>query len=115
MLAASVLNPEKIFQSISGVFPVAISTIIVSPTARPNPIIQAEKIPDAATGITIRTAVCHGVAPAPSEAVRSVIGTAWSASSEIVKIIGITAKPMMIATTKVLRGLNDPNTESRGS
>ena len=67
-----------------GVFPVAMTTIIVSPAARPRPIITAEKIPLAATGKTTRTAVCHGVATAPSDADRSESGTALIASSLIV-------------------------------
>jgi len=36
-----------------GVFPVAITTIIVSPTARPNPTIRAEKMPAEAVGSTM--------------------------------------------------------------
>jgi GTP cyclohydrolase III len=35
----------------------------------------AEKIPLAAVGRTIRTAVCHGVAPAPRDASRRCSGT----------------------------------------
>ena len=52
-----------LFLSIIGVLPVAISTIIVSPTARPMPIIRAEKIPGLAVGITTPTSVCQEVAP----------------------------------------------------
>ena len=54
MLADSVLMPSSGLQSISGVLPVAISTIIVSPTARPKPIITAAKIPGLAEGSTTR-------------------------------------------------------------
>ncbi len=50
-----------------GVLPVAISTIMVSPTARPMPIISAEKMPGLAVRITTRVMVCHGVAPRASE------------------------------------------------
>ena len=50
MFAARVRIPEKIFQSMTGVFPVAMTTIMVSPTARPSPIISAEKMPALATG-----------------------------------------------------------------
>ena len=64
-----------------GVLPVAISTIMVSPTARPRPIITAENSPLIAVGTTTRTAVCQGVAPAPSEAERRWSGTEDSASS----------------------------------
>ncbi len=45
---------------------------------------RAEKSPLIAVGTTIRTAVCHGVAPAPREAERRCSGTAESASSAIV-------------------------------
>ena len=43
--------------------PAAISTIIVSPTARPMPTMIAENMPLIAVGTTTRIAVCHGVAP----------------------------------------------------
>ena len=67
--AESVWNPLKRFQPIRGVLPAAISTIIVSPTARPSPIITAEKSPLAAAGTMTRMAVCQGVlrARAPQE------------------------------------------------
>ena len=42
-----------------GVLPVAISTIMVSPTARPKPIMIAEKMPGLAVGSTTRIAVCQ--------------------------------------------------------
>ncbi len=51
--------------SIIGVLPVAISTIIVSPTARPRPIISAEKIPGLAVRITTRVRVCQAWRRAP--------------------------------------------------
>ncbi|MCY1425855.1 hypothetical protein D9M71_416600 [compost metagenome] len=59
--------PSKMFISISGVLPVAISTIMVSPTARPMPIISAEKMPGLAVRITTRVMVCQGVAPRARE------------------------------------------------
>jgi DNA-binding transcriptional regulator YdaS (Cro superfamily) len=58
------------FQSIIGVFPAAIKTIIVSPTALPRPIMTAEKIPPVAAGMITRTVVCQGVAPVLSEPLR---------------------------------------------
>ncbi len=82
------------FQSSTGVFPVAISTIIVSPTALPSPIITAEKIPALAVGSTTLIAVCQRLAPSAREPAVRCCGTLDSASSEIVKIIGITAKPI---------------------
>ena len=63
MFAESVRKPLKMFQSRTGVLPAAMSTIIVSPTARPRPIITAEKSPLIAVGMTTRIAVCQGVAP----------------------------------------------------
>ena len=75
MAAESVWKPLKRFQSMSGVLPAAMSTIIVSPTARPRPIITAENSPLAAAGTMTRTAVCQGVAPAPSDALRRWSGT----------------------------------------
>src|SRR3990172_7784954 len=45
MLAESARKPSKMDQSITGVLPVAMSTIIVSPTARPKPIMTPEKMP----------------------------------------------------------------------
>ena len=86
-----------------GVLPAAISTIIVSPTARPSPIITAENSPLAAEGTITRTAVCQGVAPAPSDALRRWSGTLESASSAIVKISGMIAKLIPTATTRALR------------
>ena len=53
MLAESVRNPLNMFQSSTGVFPAAISTTIVSPTARPRPTMTAEKMPERAVGRTI--------------------------------------------------------------
>ena len=58
IFADKVLNPLKILKSIIGVFPAAINTIIVSPTALPIPIITALKIPGLALGNTIFNAVC---------------------------------------------------------
>jgi len=60
--------PLKSDHSMIGVFPVAMRTIIVSPTARPKPTIRAEKIPAEAVGRMTRVAVCQGDAPRASEA-----------------------------------------------
>ena len=68
MFADSVRMPLKIDQSRIGVLPVAISTIIVSPTARPKPIMTAEKTPGLAVGSTTRVAVCQRLAPSASDA-----------------------------------------------
>ena len=82
---------------------VAISTIIVSPTARPRPIISAEKMPGLAVGSTTRTSVCQGVAPSASEPCDKCLGTPKTASSAIEKIVGMTAKPIASPTTSELR------------
>ncbi len=83
--------------------PVAIRTIIVSPTARPKPTIRAEKIPAEAVGRMTRVAVCHGEAPRASEAAFRCCGTLERASSEIVKMIGMTANPIAKAMTREFR------------
>ena len=103
MLAESARKPLKMLQSMTGVLPVAIRTIIVSPTARPKPIMTAEKMPGLAVGRTIRIAVCQRVAPRASEPARRCSGTFASESSAIVKMIGMTAKPIAMPTTRELR------------
>ena len=60
MLAESVRIPEKMLASIIGVLPVAMTTTIVSPTARPRPIMAAEKIPADAVGRTTAALGVHG-------------------------------------------------------
>ena len=68
MLAESVRMPLKGLQSRMGVLPVAINTIIVSPTARPKPIMMAAKMPGLAEGSTTRHTVCQRLAPIAIEA-----------------------------------------------
>ncbi len=75
MLADSVRMPLKIDHSMTGVLPVAMSTIIVSPTARPNPTMIAENTPGLAVGSTMRTAVCQRLAPSASDAALRAAGT----------------------------------------
>ncbi len=84
-------------------FPVAMRTIMVSPTARPKPTITAEKMPGLAVGRTTRVAVCQRLAPSASDAAVRCCGTLEKASSEIVKMIGMTANPMARPTTTLLR------------
>ncbi|KJU86626.1 hypothetical protein MBAV_001180 [Candidatus Magnetobacterium bavaricum] len=86
-----------------GVLPVAIRTIIVSPTALERPIITAENMPAAAAGNTTFTTVCHLLAPNAREADTRFEGTFDIASSAIVKIIGMTAKLMAYPTIRQLR------------
>jgi len=102
-LAASVRMPWNRLKSVIGVLPVAISTIMVSPTARPMPIITAEKMPGLAVGSTTPISVCQGVAPSASEPSDRCLGTEKIASSAIEKMVGITAMPMAIPTTSALR------------
>ena len=119
MLAESARKPLKIDQSITGVFPVAISTIMVSPTARPKPIMIAEKIPGLAVGNTTRSAVCQRVAPSASEPARRCWGTLASESSAMVKMMGMTANPMATPDDQrvalVVGEPEDATAASRGS
>src|SRR4030095_12801966 len=103
MFADSARKPLKIDQSMTGVLPVAMSTIMVSPTARPKPIMIAEKMPGLAVGSTMRSAVCQRVAPSASDPARRWCGTLASESSAMVKMIGMTANPMATPTTSELR------------
>ena len=101
--ADNVRIPSKMLKSITGVLPVAINTIMVSPTARPKPIMVAEKIPGLAHGNTTLINVCHGVAPSANEPDDRCLGTLNTASSEIENIIGITANPIVIPIMSALR------------
>ncbi len=92
--------PLKMLKSRMGVLPVAISTIMVSPTARPRPIITAEKMPGLAVGSTTRVAVCQRLAPSAREAAVRCDGTLENESSAMVKMIGMTAKPSAKPTTR---------------
>ena len=78
------------------IWPAAISTIIVSPTAREAPSTTAATMPDRAAGNTTRSEVCSRVAPRPNEPSRSDCGTADIASSATDAMVGMTMKPMMI-------------------
>ena len=93
----------KGLKSVIGVLPVAMTTIIVSPTARPNPIITALNSPALATGRTTVRTTCQRVAPSAMAAAFREGGTLLRASSAMVKITGITAKPIMKPTTRQLR------------
>jgi hypothetical protein len=93
----------KRLQSIMGVFPVAMRTIMVSPMARPKPIINAEKIPGLAEISTSLTKVCQRVAPSARDPAIKCRGTLDSASSEILKIMGTMAKPIANPTTRAFR------------
>ena len=103
MFAESVRMPLNGFASITGVFPVAMTTIIVSPMARPKPIMIAETMPEIAVGTTTRQTVCQRLAPQANEPETSDVGTLDKASSAIVNTSGMTAKPMTKPTTKELR------------
>ena len=87
----------------TAVFPVAITTIIVSPTARPKPIMMAERIPEIAVGTTTVQTVCQRLAPKANEPEIKELGTFDKASSAIVKTMGMTAKPITKPTTSELR------------
>ena len=70
-------------------------------------------MPAEAVGRITRTAVCHGEAPRASDAAFRCSGTLESASSEIVKMIGITAKPIANAMTRELRASYFRDAEAR--
>jgi len=63
----------------------------------------AEKMPGLAVGRTTRHAVCQGLAPQARLAEVRDLGTALSASSLMVKMMGITANPMAKPTTRLFR------------
>ena len=71
-------------QERTAAFPDAISTIIVSPMARPKPRTQAASTPGIAAGSTTREAVCQEDAPIAIEPSRNACGTEENASSETV-------------------------------
>ena len=78
-------------------------SIIVSPTARPKPIMMPAKMPGLADGSTTRQTVCQRLAPRASDAALRLFGTLESESSAMVKITGITANPRARPTTMLLR------------
>src|SRR5690606_718939 len=103
IFADRVRMPLKMLQSMIGVFPVAIKTIMVSPTARPRPIIAAAKIPGLAEGTMMRQTVCQRLAPRANDEDASSFGTLDKLSSEMEKIIGMTATPRPTAMIMLLR------------
>ena len=80
--------------------PLAISTTIVSPMARPKPSTTAANTPGAAAGSTICHAACHFEAPRASAPCVYTRGTLVSASSAIENTTGITANPSAMPETK---------------
>ena len=77
-------------------WPAAISTTIVSPTAREKPSTTEATMPESAAGKTTRSVVWSFEAPSPKEPSRSDCGTADIESSEIDAIVGTIMKPMMM-------------------
>ena len=103
MFADSARKPLKMLQSMIGVLPVAMSTIMVSPTARPNPIMMAEKMPGLRRGQHDAQRRLPARCPEGQGPRARCWGTLASESSAIVKMIGITANPMATPTTSELR------------
>ena len=92
--------PEML-KSMIGVLPVAISTIIVSPTARPRPIMIAEKLRlKQLAGPRVRPFASDSL-PGPGNRLEF-RRYADRASSVIVKTMGMTAKPIIKPTTSEL-------------
>src|SRR5690606_14588652 len=84
MAALRLRKPFSGCRSMTGVPPAAITTIMVSPSARPRPMTMPEKMPLAAAGSTTRMVVCQREAPQARLAARSWLGTLVSASSAMV-------------------------------
>src|SRR5690606_37012526 len=102
MVAGTVRTGKVGSQERMAAFPEAISTIIVSPMARPKPRTIAAKMPGEAAGRTTDQAVRVRDAPRAKAASRYLCGTAVSASSLRVKITGTMVRPMPIPATMVL-------------
>ena len=79
------------------------STIMVSPMTLPKPMMTAANMPGLAEGMMMRQTVCQRLAPSAKEPARRYLGKFDMASSAIVKMIGIAAKPRPIAMTMALR------------
>src|SRR5690606_17807435 len=102
MVAGTVRTGKVGSQERMAAFPEAISTIIVSPMARPKPRTIAAKMPGEAAGRTTDQAVRVRDAPRAKAASRYLCGTAVSASSLRVKITGTMVRPRPIPATMVL-------------
>ena len=81
-------------------FPVTISTVIVSPMARPMPSITAARTPDLAAGSCTRHTVCHGVAPMARLALLYSFGTEARASSAMLTMVGNAMNASMMAPVR---------------
>src|ERR1051326_5778803 len=100
--AISTITVPQIGGETMEALPEAMSTIIVSPMARPNPSTQAANTPGNAAGNTICHATCQGAAPSANAACPYALGTLVSASSEMVKMMGITVSPSAMPATNAL-------------
>ncbi len=106
MVAVIVRQESKMDRDMIEALPLAISTIIVSPIARPNPSTQAANTPGNAAGNTTCHATCHGAAPRARAACENGRGTLVNASSEMVKITGITVRPRANPATQAFSRLS---------
>ena len=88
-----------------GMPPAAMSTIIVSPTARLMPRTKAAMIPERPAGTTTRVEISYFVAPRAAAPSRRDRGTAYMASSEMEATVG---RIMMPITRPAERALNTP-------
>ena len=86
-----------------GCWPIATSTIIVSPTAREIASTNDAMIPETAAGTTIRVATCTLVEPSAYAPSRRSRGTAPIASSESEATVGISITPMTRPAESVLK------------
>ena len=86
-----------------GSCPTAMSTIIVSPTAREMPSTNEAMMPEIAAGTTTRVETWSRSAPRPYAPSRSACGTADIASSESEAIVGISITPMTRPPARTLK------------
>ena len=96
MVAVSVRTESKMLCGIWTAWPVAMSTAMVSPTAREIPRMNEAMMPERAAGMTTFAATSNLVAPNPYAPSRSARGTALIASSLSEETIGM----IMIPITK---------------
>ena len=90
----------------------AISTAIVSPTARPTPSSTAASRPLRAAGSSTRYTSCQRVAPSAIPASRYESGTALSASSPIETITGTLMRARMMPPFSTLTPTGAPVVET---
>ena len=100
MVAVMVRAESKMLPDMMLALPLAMSTIMVSPMARPKPSTMAAKTPGSAAGRTTCQAACQREAPRARAAWVKLRGTLVRASSAMENTTGMMAKPRAIPATK---------------